>query len=373
MIRKTYFNLSIALILMAGCVPAAGARQDQSGQPIPAYHSPLASVVDNGSDQDTDTQTLAPDTRALTGAENFSVGNPLVIHSYWQPSFNLSSSADSNAVEAAGNPGWTSWTSISAGLDLHRQSGTSNLDFKYLAGGMLSTGGAAPNELIQSLSFQERFTFRRSTLSFLDLFSYLPESEFGFAGLGGGVSLPGQGTIGSSFAPGQTALTLKGENLTNSFVTEFDESLTSRTSLTFVGGYSLLHETDSEAFNYNNPTFQAGYNHQMSPKDTIGLSDSFSAMRYTNSSQTINTNTVAVSYGRRVTGRLGFRVSGGPQVAFSDFPVTGGSEQMGTSSATRLYWSAQSSLEYQLRSTELAVNFSRSVTGGAGVLPGSLS
>jgi hypothetical protein len=370
MMRKPHFDLGFALILIAGLAPAAYARQDQGAQPIPAYHSPLASAAPG--DQDADTQTLAPDTSPLTGAQNFTVGVPIATHSYWQPSFNFATSADSNGLQESGNTGWTSLNSITAGLKIHRQSGTSNMDINYLAGGLISNGSDSNNGLIQGLSFKEALSFRRSTLSFFDAFDYLPQSQFGFAGLGG-IQLPGNGAIGGNFAPGQAVLTQGGKNLTNSFVTEFDESLTARTSLTFVGGYSLLHSTGSDLYDYGDATFQGGYNHQMSPKNTVGLSYAFTALRYSNSNQSINTNTVAGSFGRRVTGRLGFQVSGGPQIVFSNLPITGTPNQTATSSGARFYWSIQSSLQYQVGTTGLAVTYSHGVNGGAGVLPGSLA
>jgi hypothetical protein len=370
MMRKPHFNSAFALILIAGLVPAAYARQDQGAQPIPAYHSPLASAA--GDAQDADTQTLAPDTNALTGAQNFSIGVPIGTHSYWQPSFNFATSADSNGLQASGNTNWTSLNSISAGLKIHRQSGTSDMDINYLAGGLISSGSGSNNGLIQGLSFKEKLTFRRSALSFIDAFDYLPQSQFGFAGLGG-LQLPGNGAIGGNFAPGQTVLTQGGNNLTNSFVTEFDESLTARTSLTFVGGYSLLHSTGSNLYDYHNGTFQGGYNHQMSPKNTIGLSYAFSALRYGNVDQSIETNTVAASFGRRVTGRLGFQVSGGPQIVFSNLPITGNPAPTATSSGAEFYWSIQSSLQYQMGNTGIGATYSHGVNGGAGVLPGSLA
>ena len=110
---------------------------------------------------------------------------------------------------------------------------------------------------------------------------------------------------------------------------EFDEFLTARTSLTFVGGYSLLHYFDTALLDYGDATFQGGYNYQMSRKDTIAVSYLFSGFRYSNFNQSINTHTVAVSYGRRVTGRLAFQASAGPQIVFSRMPISGSPETSG--------------------------------------------
>ena len=79
-------NIFLAIGATALGVPGAHAQQqgtDQSGQPvepsqpIPAYHSPLASAANNEQDQaTTDSQKLLPDTTALTGIQDLSLGMP---------------------------------------------------------------------------------------------------------------------------------------------------------------------------------------------------------------------------------------------------------------------------------------------------------
>ncbi len=242
----------------------------------------------------------------------------------------------------------------------------------YLAGGMLSNSGAAANGIIQSLNFQDKLTFRRTTVSIFEQLSYLPESIFGFGGLGAG-AVPGGGGLGSNFIPGQTILTPRGQNLTNSSTLEIDRFLTARTSLTFVGGYSLLHYFDTNLLDYGDVTFQGGYNYQMTRKDTIALVYLFSGFRYSNFNQSINTHTASVSYGRRVTGRLAFQASAGPEIVQVSIPLAGGSQPTSGNLTTHVYWSAQSALQYQLRRAILGVSYSHGVNGGAGALAGSLA
>jgi hypothetical protein len=74
-----------------------------------------------------------------------------------------------------------------------------------------------------------------------------------------------------------------------------------------------------------------------------------------------------------VTGRLAFQVSGGPQLVFSNMPITGSPETSGAISPMQLYWSGRMALQYQLRYTQLAISYSHGVSGGSGVLPGSLA
>jgi hypothetical protein len=367
--------MSMALLLVALTVPAAWAQQqtpDQSAPPIPAYHSPFASAADNSGDQDTGTQSLTPDTRSLSGAQDLTVGAPATTHSYWQPHIAVSSIGDSNPDYSTGASNWTTWTSVSGGIDLHRISGKSDMTLSYLGGGMLSNSGTSSNGIIQSLNFEDKFSFRRSTISIFDQVSYLPESAFGFGGLGIGSSLAG-GSLSTAFTPSQNILTPRGQDLTNSSVLEFDEILTPRSSLTFVGGYSLLRYLDNNLLDSGDATFQGGYNYQITRKDTIAVSYAFSAYRYTGYSQSINSHTAAFTYARRVTGRLAFRGSAGPQLVYSNLPVTGSQGTAVIGSFMQVYWFAQAGLQYQFRNGGLGVSYIHGVNGGSGVLGGSLA
>ena len=390
---KTLSNiLGAALCVASLCAPAVWAQQqapDQTQQqtpsdqgatqpsgPIPAYRSPLASAANN--DEDTETNTdVTPDTHSLTGAQNFTLGTP-TSRSYWQPHFDITSTVDSNPVENAGQSSWSTWTSFFGGIDVHRTSGNSDLTLNYVGGGMVSNNSSASNGVVQELNFSDRFSFRRWAITFLDELRYLPESSAGFGGLGGG-AFPGGGSLGGGLGPGQSLLTGRGQNLGNSFYTEVDTFLSARTSLTFVGGYSLLHYFDNDLLNYGTANFRAGYNYQLNRKNTIGVSYTFGDYSYSNSDQSFIDHTAQVSYGRRVTGRLAFRIAAGPQVVFSHLPISpssgsagGGTGSTNTSSTTQVYWSLSTNLQYQLNRTGLGLAYNHGVGGGSGVLAGSL-
>jgi hypothetical protein len=355
--------------------PDAQQGQQQGQQPaapIPAIRSPLAGAADNGDTNDA--QELAPDTRSLTGAEDLSLGTMAPTHSYWQPHLSVAATLDSNPSYSTGSSDWTTWTSLLGGVDIHHISGVSNMLVGYTGGGMFSNSGAAENGIIQQLGFQDKFTFRRSTFSVFEQLAYLPESSFGFAGAAG-AGLPGSGSLGlgTGFTPGQSILTPRGQNLTSSTAIEYDNKLTPRASLTFVGGYSLLHYFENELANYGGVNFQAGYNYQLTRKDTIAVSYLFNGIRYNNLNQSINANTIQGSYGRRVTGRLAFQIAAGPQFVSSTSPITGSTSTTvsGTNSVSALYWSLNSSLTYQLHRASLAASYNHGVTGGSGLLAGA--
>src|ERR1700733_10373470 len=189
-------------------------------------------------------------------------------HSYWQPRISVSETVDSNpGATTAENGSWGTWTSIVGGVDIHRISGISELLVSYTGGGMFGVNSPnMTNGVVQELSLKDKYSFRRSTLSVFEQLSYLPESSFGFAGTAG-AGLPGVATGGgggSGFTPGQSILTPESQNLSNSFDVELDTKLTSRTSLTLVGGYSLLHYFADNLLDFGTVTVQVGYNYLLS-------------------------------------------------------------------------------------------------------------
>jgi len=352
---------------------------DQASGPVAAYRSPFASAADNGGAGD-ESQGLAPDTHALSGAQNLTLGIPTA-RNYWQPRFDANVTADSNAQETPQNTGWGTWTSVAAGVDVHHTSGSNDMILSYTSGGMFSNNSGVSNGIVQILNVVDTFAFRRSSLTVFDSLNYLPESSLGFGGLGGN-ALPGGGNggLGSTFTTGQSVLTGQGQNLGNSFATEVDTYLTPRTSLTFVGGYTSLHYFDSDLLNSGAAVVRAGYNYEVSRKDTVAVFYTFSAIRYSNFDQSINDHAVQFSYARRATGRLAFQVAIGPQIAFSRFPFLGGAGSPGggggtseTNSIVQVSWVLNSAMQYQLERAQLGFSYNHALNAGSGVLAGSVA
>jgi len=348
--------------------------QAQPAQPIPAIRSPLASAAGNNSG-DLYPDQLQPDTNPLAGVQDLSLGEMPVTRSNWQPHADLFLGATSNALDSTVNTGWTPWSYVLGGVDLHRVSGVQHLFVNYTGGGVFVGGGQANNGVYQALNLSDQFKFRRFTLAFLEQFSYSPEPSLG---AGGFADLNGSLGLGSSFAPSQGILTTRDQNLNNSSLAQLDVPLSKRSSLTFAGGYSLLHYFDNTNLSYGDVLFRSGYNYQMTRNDTIALVYQFSGLRYSNFGQSINLNTMHVSYGRRVTGRLAFQVAAGPEFAHFQTPITSsvggaGSGSPTSSSTTQTYFSFESSLQYAFNRTNVAATFSHGVSGGGGVLAGALA
>lgn len=383
---RILLNTCLVIGAMFLGAPIGSAQQQQSdqsdqpaqpAQPIPAYHSPLASAANNTQDEaNADSQKLLPDTTALTGIQDLSLGVPPTNHSYWQPHVDLSSTVDSNPLVGSGQTGWTTFTSLSGGMDLHRNTGNSMLTLSYIGGGSFSNDGSVSNGIVQGLNFSERLAYRRYVFTFFDQFLYAPQTSFGAAGIPNGLTLPGGGTIGlgNGYTPGQSILTGRGQRVTNFSGGEIDVLLTPRTSLTFVGGYSLLDSLDEVELNYGDVIFTAGYNYQLTRKDTIGLSYQFSSISYSNIDQSIRNNIISASYGRRITGKLAFQISGGPDIALIRMPLTSApANDTSTGYMTHVYASINTAVQYQLRLVSISASYNHGVSGGSGVLAGAVT
>ena len=88
--RRPRMSMGMAIFVMVLGVPVARPQQQSNGQltlQAPALHSPPSPAASNGNAEDpiANPQELAPDTRALAGAQDLSLGIPALTHSFWQP------------------------------------------------------------------------------------------------------------------------------------------------------------------------------------------------------------------------------------------------------------------------------------------------
>jgi hypothetical protein len=373
--RKTPYILGVVICVALGA-SLARAQQQAQDQPIPAYHSPLASQADNA-DPNAPPPQLLPDNHTLTGPQDPTLGVPSNNHSYWAPHVDLSVTLDSEPPVGGGDGGLTTWTSLTGGVDLRWMSGRSDMKLNYIGGGVFSNDGSSSSGIVQDLNFVDKFTFRRWALSVIEQAAYTPETAFGSGGFPG-VSLPGGAPGVGGLIPGQTIITNEGQRFFNTSIGEVDVFLSPRSSLTFSGGYSLLHTFDENALDYGDVIAQAGYNYQVTRKDSVGVSYVFSGFRYNNFDESINTSTLLLSYGRSITGRLAFRVGAGPEFAAINTPIIPGTGvgaigPPSGGSVNNLYWFLSTSVQYQLERTALSAAYSHGVAGGSGVLGGSVA
>jgi hypothetical protein len=328
-------------------------------------------AIAGGSEPVEQSGTLAPDTRPLTGAETLSLGMPAQAHNYWQPHFDVVEMGESDALNGnSQQPSWTSFSNLLLGIDAHATSGRNDFAFSYTGGGTISNDGTNEDSTDQNLGMTDRYNWRRISLTLIEQATILPESSVGF---GGGAGLGGTANIGiqDTLLPGQTALTQRGARLTDASIGQINANVTARSSFTFVGGYSLLHYFQTDALDYGETFGQVGYNYQASRANTLALSYAYNRYGYqvNGAGQLIDDHVIQGSFGRRVTGRLAFQLSGGPEFVVYRSTLPGG---VFGGAGTHVSGSASMVLLYQATPrTGYDVTFSHGVTGGSGVYQGA--
>lgn len=313
---------------------------------------------------------------ALSGVEDFTPGSVQRTRSFLLPSLNVYQWADTNPFMSVHPEGMT-LTSVLGSLVLQRNFGRSELTLNYVGGGTVanrqavSPVGMGLNSIVQQLETTQVTRWRRFALLLSDQFSYFPESSFGSIqgglnslGPGAGDSLrAGLPDIRSYLTPDQSILTTRGGRVSNTLVTQGEYDLNARSSITVAGAYDFLRFIDSPLLGSYSGTFMTGYNHQISSTNTLGVIYRFNALRFANLDRTIDDHVAQLSYGRRITGRLSFQISAGPEVGLI--------RSSGVAPQTRLYWNLESTLHYRLSRTTLDLSYERGLTGGAGVLAGA--
>jgi hypothetical protein len=350
--------------------------QDATPTPAPAGSQPKPAGREYqpfGDDQEgpPDATAFTPDTTPLTGVFVPGIGSPEIQHSYWVPGLQYGNFIRSSGALQPSVPDWNSTSYIAGNLSLLENWSRSQLGVNYSGGATFSTDKSQGNSYYHQLSFSQSFNWQRWQLAFVDQFSYLPESQFGFGtassfaipGVGGslGLSLPG---LQNNYQPNQSVFASIGPRYSNSTTAQVAYQLSARGSLSFSASYGFLRFEDPGNFNSNDAIFGVGYNYALSKKDTIGILYRFSDYQYDNNPQAIKDQVVQLAYGRKVTGKLALQLLAGPEYTGFRVPLLSGA-------TNNISLAAGANLTYSLPRTSLPVEYNYGVTGGSGVLVGS--
>jgi hypothetical protein len=335
-----------------------------AGQSLPYFD--LGSLFGNP-------DNLQPDYTPLTGMLNAGLGFPEIKHSYWVPGIQFSSSLQSSQYNSSGNTsGWYATNYALGNLSLLEAWNRSQLALNYTGGGTFSTSSSQGSGAYQQLAFAQSFLLNRWIVQIVDDFSQLPQSAFGF-GVGTNLGVPGVpgslGTtipaVGSNYVPNQSVFFGYGPRYSNAVVAQATYQLTRRSSITASGSYGILHFVDSGNIDTNSVFGSLGYNYTLTKKDTIGLFYQFSGYHFIGNPQAYGSQTVSAAYSRKITGRMALTLYGGPQFTSSRVPV-------GTTSTTLNFY-ASAFLTYAFEKGTISGSYLHGLTGGSGVLTGSIS
>src|SRR5260221_5576966 len=111
----SHTRVRVAIFVVAVGVPVARSQQQADGQgnlPAPAPYSPVTAKQVSLEDTNANPQQRVPDTRALAGAQELSLGAPGLTRSFWQPFLGLMLTVDTNPLTAIRSSGLTTWSSL---------------------------------------------------------------------------------------------------------------------------------------------------------------------------------------------------------------------------------------------------------------------
>ena len=337
---------------------------DENGKPKPAAHAPM---IDNGDQEPANSpDQLHPDTTPLTGALNPGIGTVEFRHSYFVPGVEVATTAQTGASGG----GWFDTTYLAANASLVEQWAHSHFALDYSGGGYFSTDSVQGNGAYQELSAGQTFEWRRFRLDMFDQFAYLPTSAFGFGGLSnlgtpgvGGSLSTGLGSLGGGYVPNQTIYSSNGPRYDNSFLTQGTIYVSPRGSITLVGSYGLLRFTQDNGLGNDDFIGSAGYNYQVTRKDTLGVLYRFTAYHFQGEPQAIGDHVFNLAYGRKITGRLGLSLFGGPEITTFRTPIGNKTQQTDVSFGA--------ALNYGFERGGFGVTYSHGTNGGSGILAGA--
>jgi hypothetical protein len=367
------FALGIVWVTAAClCASPLLAQQESEEKPKPAAreYPPLPDIRDNQQDSDQGTQTIQPDNKPLSGVETPTLGTPEMRHSYWVPGIEYSNTVMSSSLNPAANSGWHTSSFVTGDVSLLEAWSHSLLSVNYSGGGYFSTDAIQGNGQNHQLAAAYEIDQRRWQMLFVDQFSYLPQSSFGFGGTSG-LGVPGiMGTLAvplaglqSTFVPSQTILTTNGPRYSDASAVQLSYALSPRSSITLAGVYDILRFIDAGNVNSDSGILNVGYNYAVTRKDTVGLAYIFSSYHYTGLPQAIGDHVAQFQYGRKITGKLALKLAGGPEVTTFRVAIGGSTQKIaGSGSATLAYAFARNSV---------ALSYAHGVSGGSGVFTGS--
>src|SRR5271154_350288 len=353
-------------------MPAVGHAQDPGATPASTQETPKPAgraipPLDVVGDDQPSPDQLLPDSRPLTGVQNQTLGRVESPHSYWVPGFQYSNTVHSSQPGEV-NSGWSVTNYLAANVSLLDNWRFAQLALNYSGGASISTDQQLGTTAFQQLGLTQSFQWARWQVQFLNQFSYTDQSEFGFGG-GTGLGEPGGGSATGTPQPGlgggneQSLFTTVGPRYNDNFTAQAVYSFSPPASVNVSGSYGLLHFVNPGNIDTNNVGASLGYNYELTREDTIGVVFRFSQFSYVGNPQVIDDYVFNLAYGRKITGRLAFRLFGGPDITNFQVPI-------GTSTR-QISGAGGASLTYAWHRANLATSYTHAVTPGSGITTGS--
>lgn len=319
------------------------------------------------------------DTRPLTGGQNIGFGSQGPQRSFLVPEFEIAETLDSNPLLTE-HSAYRGFTSIGGSMQMNQYFGP-DTQLRYAGAVRFDTRAAVEGQRqftnAHGLSFSKRIPLGSFGLLFDDEFQYSEGSNFGAAGMegmgpvitrvsqwGGVPDIQMESmSLQPGIVPNQSILTIRSRRIANTIMGEGDYRLDNRTTLSAIGYYGVLHFFSPGLIDTSQRGFVAGYNRELSPRDTLAVEYGRSNFGYSGSVYTLSNDYAGLLYGRRLTGRLAVVAGAGPQYTRE--------MESGSGATSSLSWQGQGRIDFHQPRFDLYASALRMVTGGAGVLFGA--
>ena len=371
-VRKKLAWGIVAAMASGLCTAQLWAQQEGEEKPKPAARVilPLPDLSGDQQDSDQGAQAMQPDHGPVTGVQNPTLGTSQVRHSYWVPGVTFGNNTQSGSSSPSGNSGWTASNYVTGNLSLLGAWSHALLAANYSGGGFFSQDPAQGKGQFHQLASAYEYDQRRWQLLFVDQFSYLPQSAFGFGGtsglafpgISGSLSVPLPG-LQNAFVPGQSIFAASGPRYSNASAAQLAFVVSRRGSFTVAAVHGFLRFIQAGNISSDTEIFNVGYNYAITKKDVIGVIYRFSAYHYPGGPQALGDQVAQFVYGRRITGRLGLNLMGGPDVTRFRVPINGSTQSVSGSGTA--------SLVYAFPRTTVRLSYTHGISSGSGFFSGA--
>jgi hypothetical protein len=320
-----------------------------------------------------------PDTHPLGGAYLYSLGSAPELQSYLQTQFSIGQLVETSPYNLAGHHNSVVPVTFPMGsADLMLLGTRNDFGLRYGGAGFIYDNGAEPPSSFHIVSLMDVLKFRRGSLSFTDLFSFMPEAEFGLPGIGvlGGLSSglmggfgfgsgSGMGQVNPAYTPNEGILTNLYGAYSNTALVEGVYELTAKTSISAMGTFGVLQFAKGAQglMNGNDYDGLVGLNHKVGRRSEIGVSYLHSSFHYVGLPVSFDSQALSLEYGLKITGKLGLQVFVGPELVTFRSPPN--------PVLTKGYYRGTVSLAYATGRNDFSLYGGHYSSGGGGVVPGA--
>jgi hypothetical protein len=336
----------------------------QPHPPLPAGKTIIKAPGETPTTPEAESESMTPDTRPLSGAELFTLGQMGKRRNFLSTSFDFFQVADTNTGITSTQSSVEARSTLIGHVALRRIWSRYEFKTEYRGGGIIYEPHSELDTAVHDFAVEQRIAGRRWNFLLTDRLAYLPESSFGFNGFGSTQSNLVT-ALDPVFQANQSILTASTSRLSNTVLGQMDYTLGRKSSITASGSYLLLHGQNSGFVDNSNAVFFVGYNYSPNARNTLALSYGFSLFDFGNQSPQIYDHMLRVGYGYRLTDKLTLQLEAGPEIYTFTNAVT-------PTPGQRYSWGLFSALFYDLRkSTNLGITYATYLSGGAGVLLGA--